>query len=119
MRIQGAASELEQGVANLVLNSSDAMPEGGTLRIRVQATGTDAVFLEVADEGSGAPGPTTKPGRRIGLGLSIVRRVVDRHSGTLRIAPRHPRGTIVTIFLPTRPASWGGSRSRSRRRRPR
>ena len=104
-RIQGAASELEQVVANLVLNSIDAMPEGGTLRIRVQATGTDAVFLEVADEGSGAPGVTTKPGRRMGLGLSIVRRVVERHSGTLRISPRHPRGTIVTIFLPTRPAS--------------
>lgn len=104
-RIHGASAELEQLVANLVLNSIDAMPEGGTLRIRVQATGSDAVFIEVADEGSGAPGVTTKPGRKMGLGLSIVRRVVERHSGTLRISPRHPRGTIVTVFLPTRPAS--------------
>ncbi|MBV8759710.1 MAG: response regulator [Deltaproteobacteria bacterium] len=104
-RIYGAPAELEQLVANLVLNSIDAMPEGGTLRIRVQPTGSDAVFLEVADEGSGAPGPTTKPGRRVGLGLGIVKRVVERHLGTLRISPRHPRGTLVTIFLPTRPAS--------------
>jgi signal transduction histidine kinase len=104
-RIHGAPAELEQLVANLVLNSIDAMPHGGTLRVRVQATGTDAVFLEVADEGSGAPGATTKPGRRMGLGLSIVRRVVERHAGTLRISPRHPRGTVVTVFLPTRPAS--------------
>lgn len=104
-RIHGAPAELEQLLANLLLNSIDAMPEGGTLRIRVQAAATDAVLLEVADEGSGAPGVTTKPGRRMGLGLSIVRRVVERHDGTLRIAPRHPRGTVVTVCLPTRPAS--------------
>ncbi len=108
-RIHGAPAELEQIVANLVLNSIDAMPDGGTLRLRVQPTGSDAVFLEVADEGSGLPdttaGATTKAGRRIGLGLSIVRRVVERHRGTLRITPRHPRGTVVTILLPTRPAS--------------
>jgi signal transduction histidine kinase len=104
-RIQGAPSELEQLVANLVLNSIDAMPDGGTLRLRVQPTPSDAVFLEVVDEGSGMPGPTTKPGRRVGLGLNIVRRVVERHRGTLRMSPRHPCGTIVTIFMPTRPAS--------------
>ena len=104
-RIYGAPAELEQAVANLVLNSIDAMPDGGTLRLRVQPTGADAVFVEVADEGSGLPGPTTKPGRRMGLGLSIVRRVVERHRGTLRISPREPRGTIVTILLPTRLAS--------------
>jgi signal transduction histidine kinase len=104
-RVPGAPAELEQLIANLVLNSVDAMPDGGTLRIRVQPTGTEAVFLEVSDDGVGTPGPTTKPGRRMGLGLSIVRRVIERHSGTLRIAPRHPRGTSATVFLPTRPAS--------------
>lgn len=104
-RIHGAAAELEQMLANLVLNAVDAMPDGGTLRIRVQPTSSEAVLIEVADDGAGAPGPTTKPGRRMGLGLGIVRRVVERHAGTLRMSPREPRGTVATIFLPTRPAS--------------
>lgn len=104
-RIHGAQPELEQMLANLVLNAIDAMPDGGAVRIRVQPTSSDAVFVEVADEGTGAPGPTTKPGRRMGLGLGIVRRVVERHAGTLRMVPREPRGTAATIFLPTRPAS--------------
>jgi len=104
-RIHGALPELEQMLANLVMNSVDAMPDGGTLRIRVQPTSSDAVFLEVADEGNGSPGVTTKPNRRMGLGLGIVRRVVERHAGTLRITPRTPHGTVVTLFLPTRPAS--------------
>ena len=104
-RVHGAPPELEQMLANLVLNSIDAMPDGGGLRVRVQPTTSEAVFIEVADDGNGAPGATTKPGRRMGLGLGIVRRVVERHAGTLRIAPRQPNGTVVTIFLPTRPAS--------------
>jgi len=117
-RVHGAQPELEQMFANLVLNSIDAMPDGGGLRVRVGPgagtespplhrgpTSSEAVFIEVADNGNGAPGATTKPGRRMGLGLGIVRRVVERHAGTLRISPRQPNGTVVTIFLPTRPAS--------------
>ncbi|HEX3760218.1 MAG TPA: ATP-binding protein [Kofleriaceae bacterium] len=110
--VRGAAVELEQLVLNLVLNAADAMPGGGELIIRVQPTGTAAVYLEVSDTGRGLPpeprspdgGPvaSTRRGRRTGLGLGIVRRVVARHGGSIRFAPRVDRtGTIAWALLPT------------------
>jgi signal transduction histidine kinase len=110
--IAGAAAELEQLVLNLVLNAADAMPDGGELAVRVQPTGGPAIYLEVSDTGGGisscarigADGRTasTKAGRRAGLGLGIVRRVIDRHGGSLKLAPRiGGPGTIAWVLLPT------------------
>ena len=110
--VRGAEAELEQLVMNLALNAADAMPDGGTLAVRVRSPGAELVYLEVCDEGPGIPAAalltsdigrtvSSKPGRRSGLGLGIVRRVVSRHDGSLTIARRGDRsGTIVSIFLP-------------------
>jgi signal transduction histidine kinase len=110
--VRGAQAELEQLVLNLVLNAADAMPGGGELAIRILPSGVEAIYLEVTDTGGGIPadalitrrGRTTsrKSGQRTGLGLGIVRRVVDRHGGSIRFAPRIDRtGTIVWALLPT------------------
>jgi signal transduction histidine kinase len=108
--VKGAAAELEQLVLNLVINALDAMPNGGELCIRVQPTATSAVFLEITNDGEaigmpidGAPTVvrSTKAGRRAGLGLGIVHRVVARHHGAVHIVPRTHGGTIATVFLPS------------------
>jgi two-component system, NtrC family, sensor kinase len=107
--IDANGEELELALLNLVNNSLDAMPEGGTLTIRVTHAG-DRVRIEITDSGGGIPPEllprvfepwvTTKSaGRGTGLGLSITRDVVARHGGTID-AVSQPGRTTFTIDLP-------------------
>lgn len=109
-RVRGIGPELEQMVLNLVINACDAMPEGGELRLRLRAPGPSAVVLDVMDTGYGglrisdiaddAVTPSSKPGRHgRGLGLGIVRSVVDRHRAVMKIGAREGGGTMATVIL--------------------
>jgi signal transduction histidine kinase len=114
--VHGVISELERMILNLALNAADAMPRGGALAVRVQPAGAAMVSIEIVDTGIGLPGAelvtaegrtaSTKPGRRIGLGLGIVRRVIAHHGGSLKLSPRADGvGTVAWVLLPT---SGGG-----------
>jgi two-component system NtrC family sensor kinase len=104
------AEELELAMLNLVSNSLDAMPSGGTLRITA-ARHDDGVRIEISDTGTGIarellprifePWVTTKPaGHGTGLGLSITRDVVARHGGVIRVDSEPGARTTFTIDLP-------------------
>jgi len=93
--IRADRQQLRQLFLNLFANASDAMPQGGTLTIRVAAFQKDPqqVFTEIADTGIGIPPElapkitdpffTTKPeGKGTGLGLAICQRIVQEHHGT-------------------------------------
>jgi signal transduction histidine kinase len=107
--------QLRQLFLNLLTNSSDAMPEGGTLTVRARyhrlGPGAPAVLIEFSDDGIGIdpadmaklwePFFTTKPeGSGTGLGLSICRRTVEEHRGTIGIESQPGQGTTVRIVLP-------------------
>ena len=108
--IEADATELELVVINLIKNSLDAMPYGGTLTISAKEIQT-GVQVEVADTGSGIPAEmlarvfepwvTSKTiGQGTGLGLSIAREVIEAHGGTITIRNVEHGGAAVTIRLP-------------------
>jgi PAS domain S-box-containing protein len=108
--IQADRQHLLQLFLNLITNASDAMPQGGTLTIRVNAA--DNVTVEIIDTGAGIapedlarvvePFFTTKPeGEGTGLGLPICRRIAKEHGGKLEIASEPGKGTTVRVVLPT------------------
>jgi PAS domain S-box-containing protein len=112
--------EMRQVIANLVSNAMDAMPHGGSLRVRVTRTRSWAkerpasVKIVVADSGHGIsptvmerifePFVSTKEATGIGLGLWVSNGIVRKHGGTIRVRSRakaQPTGTVFTIFIPS------------------
>lgn len=99
-------ARLRQVLLNLVRNALEAMPSGGTLTLRTQATAS-TVDIEVEDTGPGVPDETpifdafftTKP-QGTGLGLTVVHRIVSDHGGTVRVTSR-PGCTRFTVQLPS------------------
>jgi CheY-like chemotaxis protein len=112
--------ELEIALVNLVINSRDAMTDGGTVTITAQNTtlgeresiaAGEYVAIAVTDSGDGIPPDviasvfdpffTTKPvGKGTGLGLSQVHGFAHQAGGTVKIASTLGQGTTVTIYLP-------------------
>jgi signal transduction histidine kinase len=112
--IHADRQQLRQLFLNLFTNASDAMPEGGTLTIRVTRRPEEKqICIEIADTGVGIPPEvlpkilepfyTTKPeGKGTGLGLAICRRIAEAHNGTLNITSEGGpgNGARVCITLP-------------------
>ncbi|HKW95720.1 MAG TPA: GAF domain-containing protein [Methylomirabilota bacterium] len=117
-RILGSESEVRELLTNLIFNAVDAMPEGGTIRLRTGLRDAAAsedprapqVFLEVSDTGTGMtedvrrrclePFFSTKGERGTGLGLPMVYGIVKRHRGTLDIESTVGVGTTFIVLLP-------------------
>ncbi len=95
---------------NLIANAVEAMPRGGTLTLRC-VRGSDRALLEVRDTGCGMAEdvrrrvfePFFSHGKRngTGLGMAIVRKIVEEHGGTIRLDSAPGKGTTVLLALPS------------------
>jgi diguanylate cyclase len=108
-------TRIEQVLSNLVSNAVKHTPEGGRIALRVAAEGREVV-LTVADDGAGMDAETAarafelffqskrEPDRGrggLGIGLTLARRIVEMHGGTIGIGSDGPgRGAIATVRLP-------------------
>ena len=107
--VNGRASELREVFTNLILNSIDALPQGGTILLSARAVGDMAVAV-VEDDGIGMsvdvqsrifdPFFTTKGQRGTGLGLSVVYGIVGRMDGRLAVESDEGDGTRIELRLP-------------------
>jgi signal transduction histidine kinase len=107
--LSGYPDELSQVWANLIHNALQAMGNRGSLMIATRACDR-AIEVQITDSGPGIPAEvlpnifkpffTTKvAGEGSGLGLDIVRKIVDRHHGTIAVASE-PGCTAFTVCLP-------------------
>jgi len=105
----GSASELREVFVNLIVNSVDAMPQGGELTISC-TTKASQLQLQFADTGVGMsedvcqkifePFFTTKGAQGTGLGLSVSYSIIERHEGAISVHSTTGVGTVFTIDLP-------------------
>ena len=110
--VEGHKGQLQQVLLNLLINSMQAMPEGGEITIRLESGvrgQAPCAILDVVDTGSGIPDAirgrifdsflTGRPDGT-GLGLAIAKRVLQGHNGDIELVETSPAGTTIRVTLP-------------------
>ena len=122
--VRGDAGRLQQVVLNLLSNAVKFTPAGGRIDVTVEQSHPDAATISVRDTGEGispeflpyvfdrfrqADGTSTRTHMGLGLGLAIVRHVVELHGGSVQaLSGGHGLGATFTVTLPT--VASGGAR---------
>ena len=109
-------TRLEQVAANLVDNAVKYTPAGGKVTVACGQDG-DRPFLRVSDTGPGIPadelpriwdrlfrGDSSRTERGLGLGLSLVKAIVEAHGGTVSVDSEPGAGSVFSVSLPSRPS---------------
>lgn len=116
-KVAGSPGEIRQIFANLFSNSVDAVPQHGTIRVRcapAHSRGRRGVRILFGDNGPGIPYAirskifeaffSTKGSVGTGLGLWVVKDLVSKHGGSVRIRSSNGSGpgwTVFSVFLPS------------------
>ncbi len=105
--------QLSQVFINLMMNSEEAMPDGGRILIRISSnSAANSIELTFSDTGSGIAAAhekeifkkffTTKK-NGLGLGLAVCRQIINAHNGAISLANNDTCGVCATVRLPVKP----------------
>jgi two-component system cell cycle sensor histidine kinase/response regulator CckA len=99
--------KIKQVIVNLCKNAIEAMPDGGVLTVKTQQSG-DLAVIEISDTGAGIPEGVdvfqlfmTTKSDGTGLGLPLVRQIINAHRGSIQYTTQAGQGTTFRICLPT------------------
>jgi two-component system NtrC family sensor kinase len=109
--VQAVAGQLEQVLINLITNAVHAVESGGRVVVRAKLLDLSTALIEVGDSGPGIrdedrerifePFFTTKPdGKGTGLGLPIVRNIIEQHRGQISVARSDLGGAAFRVTIP-------------------
>jgi len=114
LTVRGDRIQLQQAMLNVLMNAFEAVAEGTDGRlveVDAHATGGHGVLIEVSDTGPGLPVPATRifeafyttKTSGMGMGLPIVRTIVEAHGGSIRAANNPRGGAVLSLELPLAP----------------
>ena len=103
-------NQIQQALVAILINAIEAMPEGGTLTVKVNCE-NNFVYIRITDTGVGIPQEninkifepffsTKAGGKGTGLGLSVVYGIVKQHQGKIEVQSEVNKGTTVTLIFP-------------------
>jgi len=108
--ITGNRAALRQVFNSLISNAVEAMPSSGTLTLTTSVEDSGKyVVVRMVDSGTGIPDGqvgrileafVTTKGSGVGIGLTLARRIVERHAGTLRLAQAEGGGAVASVRIP-------------------
>jgi len=114
--VSGDRTRLEQVAANLIDNAIKYTPGGGTVEVAIERDGPNAT-ITVRDTGAGIPaselpriwdrlfrGDASRSERGLGLGLSLVKAIVEAHGGTVGVTSDPGKGSVFSVSLPLIPS---------------
>jgi two-component system NtrC family sensor kinase len=107
--------QIQQALVALFVNAVEAMPQGGRLTLTISQDASGGTRMEVEDSGAGIASAdiphlfepffsTKKDGKGVGLGLSVVYGILERHQGKVSVHSEPGKGTTFTLVFPPAPS---------------
>lgn len=107
-KAQGESESLKQAISNIISNAYQAMPKGGTLRLKAHEN-VQEIQLDISDTGIGIPAEekglifeplfTTKGKGGSGLGMAISYAIIKKIGGDIKVESQEGKGTTFSVFL--------------------